>query len=90
MASTYDLTNYDSDEARNNDPEGPPQLNLFAAASLISRLLAGNGIQYAVMGGFALVCRGSPRATRDVDVVTATSMKSLWAIVERQPRYGPR
>ena len=86
MASKYDLTNYDSDEARNNDPEGPPQPNLFAAASLITRLLTSNNIHYAVMGGFALICRGSRRATRDVDVVAETSMKALWAIVEPQPR----
>jgi hypothetical protein len=53
MATKYDLTNYDSDEARNNNnnPEGPPQRNPFAAPSLIARLLTSNNIQYAVMGG---------------------------------------
>jgi hypothetical protein len=86
MASTYDLTNYDSDEARNNDPDGPPRLNLFAAANMITRMLTYHQIQYAVMGGFALICRGSARTTRDVDVVTSTTMKTLWSLVEPQPR----
>lgn len=86
MASRYSLVDYDSEEEREKDPQGPPLANLFAAASYLSRLFAANGIQWAAMGGFAMICRGSRRTTRDVDVVTDTNMRNLWAIIEPQPR----
>ncbi|KAL9618326.1 MAG: hypothetical protein Q9160_006976 [Pyrenula sp. 1 TL-2023] len=86
MASTYDLVEYDSDEAGETDPEGPPRANLIAAAIFISRLLRGNGIGFAVMGGFAMLCRGSSRTTTDVDVATDATMAALWRVVEVQPR----
>ena len=86
MASKYSLIDYDSEEERKNDPEGPPRLNLFAAANYLSRLFDTNEIPWAAFGGFAMICRGSLRATRDVDVVTDATMKTLWSVIEPQPR----
>jgi hypothetical protein len=42
--------------------------HLIAAASFIDRLLTASHIPFAVMGGFAMLCRGSHRTTLDVDV----------------------
>jgi hypothetical protein len=68
MASKYDINNHDSDDARQKEPQGPPQVHLIAAASFIDRLLTASHIPFAVMGGFAMLCRGSHRTTLDVDV----------------------
>lgn len=86
MATTYNLIEYDAEEERENDPLGPPKANLFAAAFYIEALLTTNDISYAMMGGFAMICRGSQRSTQDIDVVVDTSMKRLWEVVEKQPR----
>ncbi|KAI9844971.1 MAG: hypothetical protein M1837_005115 [Sclerophora amabilis] len=86
MASTYNLVDYDSEEERLKNPEGPPAANLFAAAEYISGLFNANSVDYAVMGGFAMICRGSFRTTSDVDVVAEATMSALWRIIEPQPR----
>lgn len=86
MASYYDLATYDAEDERENDPQGPPMLNLYAAATYIGGLLEANNLLYAICGGFAMVCRGSPRTTSDVDMATTASMKQFWRIVEPQPK----
>jgi hypothetical protein len=68
MASKYDINNHDSDDARQKEPQSPPQVHLIAAASFIDRLLTASHIPFAVMGGFAMLRRGSHRTTLDVDV----------------------
>jgi hypothetical protein len=80
------LIDYDPEDERINDPDGPPRDNLFAAANYLSLLFFANGIRWAAMGGFAMICRGSLRTTRDIDVVTDATMKTLWSVVEPQPR----
>ncbi|PGH15233.1 hypothetical protein AJ79_02598 [Helicocarpus griseus UAMH5409] len=82
-AATYDLNQYDSDE---ENPTLPPRENLFAAAILVGHLLSQNGIDYMVMGSFAMICRGTLRNTHDVDIVTSASMKRLLEVVENEPR----
>lgn len=86
MASTYDLVEYDSDEERQKNPQGPPRENLLAAATYITLLLGANEIDYAAMGGFAMICRGSTRNTSDVDVIVDTSFGRLWDVIRQQPR----
>ncbi len=86
MASKYKLIEYDFEEEREKDPQGPPMANIFAAADYISSLLTANGINYGVMGGFAMICRGSHRTTREVNVATNATMGALWAVLEPQPR----
>lgn len=85
-AATYDLVLYDSEEERERDPVGPQRANLFAAATVVGQVLSQNGVVYATMGGFAMVCRGSVRDTRDVDIVASVSMKELWELIENEPR----
>jgi len=86
MASKYSLIDYDSEEERKKSPEGPPMANLFAAANYLDRLFSANGIRWAAMGGFAMICRGSRRMTNDVDVATDATMRTLWSVIEPQPR----
>jgi hypothetical protein len=86
MASKYSLIDHDSEEQRIEDPEGPPPVNLFAAANYLNRLFSTNGIHWAAMGGFAMICRGSRRTTHDIDVVTDATMRTLWSVIEPQPR----
>ncbi|KAI9761253.1 MAG: cysteine desulfurase [Chaenotheca gracillima] len=86
MASKYSVLDFDSEEERLKNPGGPPMVNLFDAAVYITTLLSANDVPHAVMGGFAMVCRGSLRTTHDVDVVTDATMAALWRIIEPQPR----
>lgn len=46
------------------------------ALDLISTL-AGHNVDYVVIGGFAAIAHGSPRATRDLDVVVAPDDHNL-------------
>ncbi|KAK2738394.1 hypothetical protein FQN57_007071 [Myotisia sp. PD_48] len=86
MASTYNLVEYDAEEERENDPRGPPRPNILAAAAFIHSLLAMNGVVHAMVGGFAMNCRGSQRNTWDIDVVADATMARIWAILIPQPR----
>ena len=43
-------------------------------------------LAWAAMGGFAMMCYGSGRATLDIDVVVETSMRGVWEMVEGQER----
>ena len=90
MASTYSLVDYDSEEERVKDPTGPPGENLFAAAAYIETLLSTNDLVWAIMGGYALICCGSRRETRDIDMVVATTVRNLWKILETRPRLARR
>ncbi|KAF1961480.1 hypothetical protein CC80DRAFT_532095 [Byssothecium circinans] len=48
MASKYSLIDYNSEEERKTDPEGPPMVNLFAAANHLNRLFSANGIRLVI------------------------------------------
>jgi hypothetical protein len=86
MAETYELEGYDSDEERKNDPGGLPLPNLFAAATYMKWLLTTNEIEYAAIGGFAMLCRASQRNTRDVDLVVNAPEARLWQVLKPQKR----
>jgi len=50
------------------------------------RTLADEAVDYVVIGGFAAIAHGSPRATRDLDIVTAPdndNLVRLFAALER-------
>ncbi len=87
MADTYDLVEYDSDEERHLRPSIAGS-NLVSATVFITDLLERNGIQYAVMGGFACQLLKSPRLTRDIDIAFQgpKKMLSLWNVVEKESR----
>ncbi|KAE9373016.1 hypothetical protein N431DRAFT_406266 [Stipitochalara longipes BDJ] len=86
MASRYSLVDYDSDEERARHPNGPPPENLLSACMFMVHLLDTARLNYAVMGGFGLVIRGSPRPTNDVDIAVEARMANLWQLVEPQAR----
>jgi hypothetical protein len=44
------------------------------------RVLAEHGVDYVVIGGFAAIAHGSPRATRDLDIVVAPDNGNLLAL----------
>jgi len=87
MATTYPHLQHSSSNARLATPAGPPRPNLLSAALYISALLATHGIPHAAMGGFAMLCRGSRRATLDVDFAVNASMRDLWRVVGGEVRY---
>jgi len=41
------------------------------------RTLTDHGVDYVVIGGFAVIAHGSPRATRDLDIVVAPDNHNL-------------
>ncbi|KAK8032170.1 hypothetical protein PG990_001904 [Apiospora arundinis] len=51
--------------------------HLYCALDFIARFLRDKGLGYAVMGGLALILRGSRRETHDVDIVAACDMLTL-------------
>lgn len=83
----YDVAQYDSEEERARDPQGPPLENQSSAAAYIGSKIQGADGVYALMGGFALVLLGSRRSTRDVDMVTDLTMARVWSIIEGDSRY---
>ncbi|EEP78150.1 predicted protein [Uncinocarpus reesii 1704] len=86
MASKYNLIDYDPEEERDKDPNGAPLDNLISAADYMRDLLCTHGVKFAVMGGFAMLCHGSSRTTRDIDIVVDASMSRLWQLLEPEPR----
>jgi hypothetical protein len=60
--------------------------HLLSAADYIIGLLETNRVPYALMGGFALKLRGSPRTTHDVDLTVGCSMGQLIQLLTSQPR----
>ncbi|TAQ91569.1 hypothetical protein B7494_g6 [Chlorociboria aeruginascens] len=88
MATKFNLVDYDSDDERQADVKGPTLLHLSSAAKFMVNLLDNNGVDYALMGAFALNCAGSERATRNVDIVVNTSMKALWIMLEPEARLA--
>ena len=87
MASRYNVADYDSDEERAQNPNAPPPPNLMSACRFVMSLLQASNMNYAVMGGFGLLLRGSLRLTRDVDIAVEAPMGQLWPIVEPQARH---
>ncbi|PQE20285.1 hypothetical protein CJF30_00001585 [Rutstroemia sp. NJR-2017a BBW] len=86
MASRYNIIDYESDDEQDDDSRGPSNENLVSAASFVTQLLNKEGINYALMGAFALQCFGSNRNTNNVDIAVDTSMKRLWQIIEPEDR----
>ncbi|PQE22695.1 hypothetical protein CJF31_00001630 [Rutstroemia sp. NJR-2017a BVV2] len=86
MASRYNIIDYESDDEQDDDIRGPSNENLVSAASFVTQLLNKEGINYALMGAFALKCFGSNRDTNNVDIAVDTSMKRLWQIIEPEDR----
>jgi hypothetical protein len=87
MASRYNIIDYESDDEQDGDILGPSNDNLISAASFVTQLLNKEGINYALMGAFALKCFGSNRDTNNVDIAVDTSMKRLWQVIEPEDRY---
>ena len=86
MASRYNIVDYDSDDELERDHLGPHHSNLVSAAEFVVQLLEREGINYALMGAFALECCGSARDTHNVDITVDTSMKRIWQIIEPESR----
>ncbi|KAM3088491.1 hypothetical protein ACMFMG_000130 [Clarireedia jacksonii] len=86
MASRYNVIDYESDDEQDGSISGPSNDNLVSAASFVTQLLTKQGINYALMGAFALKCFGSNRDTNNVDIAVDTSMKRLWQIIEPEDR----
>lgn len=87
MASKYSVLDYDSDKERERDPDGPPNENLTSAALYVATILRAKSISYALMGGYNLKLRGSPRRTRDIDMCLQAPMKTVWDVVTPASRY---
>ena len=86
MASTFNLVDYDSDDEHAKRHVELPKENLDSAADFIIGLLERNGVNYAVMGGYALSVAGSERTTDNIDIAVDTSMKELWRMVMPETR----
>ena len=86
MASKYSLVDWDSEEERLRDPNGPPLRNQMVAAIFVSSLFKSRNIKYAIMGGFAMILRGSTRSTPAIDMIVETTMQQLWRILEPEER----
>jgi hypothetical protein len=50
------------------------------------QLLGNHDIPYAIMGGFSLRIRGSPRLTVDVDLAVGATMQQLRAALASDPQ----
>lgn len=85
LADTYDVDDYESDE-RGEDPCGPLVENQVAATQFIAGLATQRGFPYAVMGGFAMVLRGSKRRTRDVDIIIQAPGPQIRDMIKAQRR----
>ncbi len=59
------------------DSKGATDYHLVDAADHVVQILDAHGIPYAIMGGFSLRLRGSPRVTFDLDLAVAASMLQL-------------
>jgi hypothetical protein len=59
--------------------------NLISAADHVTEIFQTGDISYALMGGFSLKLRGSPRNTFDVDVAVGYNMVQLIEILTPQP-----
>lgn len=62
------------------------RLHLSAAAEFVSQIMQANAIPFAIMGGFAIQIRGSPRETYDVDIAVGCNMGRLLEVISGQPR----
>jgi hypothetical protein len=61
--------------------------HLKLAAALVTKFLASAGIPYAIMGGFSLRIRGSPRQTYDVDLACGCNMAQLMSALKGKEGY---
>jgi hypothetical protein len=60
--------------------------HLVYAADHTVQLLGNHDIPYAIMGGFSLRIRGSPRLTVDVDLAVGATMQQLRAALASDPQ----
>ena len=85
LADTYDVDDYESDETE-EDAKKPPFDNQFSATQFIVGLSTQRGFPYALMGGFAMVLRGSERRTRDVDIIIQAPGSQIRDMIKAQRR----
>ncbi|KAF2761194.1 hypothetical protein EJ05DRAFT_473734 [Pseudovirgaria hyperparasitica] len=86
QAETYDPADYDAGDERLKHPQGQPIANLFVAAAFIQQMFDANNIKCVVMGGFAMLCRGSRRVTNDIDMIVNSTPLKVRHIVEQCSR----
>ncbi|KAK2797857.1 hypothetical protein FQN50_009062 [Emmonsiellopsis sp. PD_5] len=58
--------------------------HLVSAAEYIVQVFRTNNIPVAIMGGFSLLLRGSPRETQDVDIAVGCTMLQLLQVLSDQ------
>lgn len=80
---TYNLAEYDSDEDDDDVPDENLQIAAFVMAKLFdeTELSGGKNLEYAMIGGFALRCRGSKRKTNDLDFSVNIEPRELWNVL---------
>jgi hypothetical protein len=86
MASTNNT--YDMDDLDDLEEEAAraSSANFIAARDYVLSLLGGNGVQGALLGGYSLSLRGSPRKTYDIDVAVEATMRDVQRIVRDEQR----
>lgn len=85
LAETYDIDDYESDE-RDGDPCGPPIENQISATKFMAELCTHRDYPYALMGGFAMVLRGSKRQNRDVGMIIQAPGPLIRDMIKAQRR----
>ena len=85
LADTYDVDDYESDEG-DDDPCGPPIENRISVTQFIAELAKQRGFPYALMGGFAMVLRGSERLNDHVDMIIQAPGPQIRDIIKAERR----
>ena len=87
--NTYSISN-DLDELE-EEARNATRENFTAARDYVLGLLHRNGYQAALLGGYSLALRGSPRATYDIDVAVlgGVTMRHVQNIIQNDPRQVP-
>lgn len=77
---------YDPTEYESNDEEDIPDENLDIATLAMVDLLSNAEVDYAILGGFNLKLRGSPRKTNDIDIGVDLTPRALLDLLTQAPR----
>ena len=75
----------DIDDLEEKSSTATPK-HFAAARDYIFGLLERHGFQAALMGGYSLFLRGSPRRTIDIDVAVRATMLNLESAVQHEQR----
>lgn len=71
------------------DFKGPPRANFLIAANHIRKVLDGQGVNWAAMGGLGMLCLGYRRNMRDIHVVyDERDRRAIYDKLEADRRYG--